>query len=208
MLVTSSRMALSERTAEMRAKPTALPLNSEEETRFWSKVDQSAGPDACWPWMRATNDGYGVVTIRYKQYSAHRIAWELTNRPMTPDEEACHSCDNPPCCNPGHIWPGTTTQNAEDRVTKGRTARHFGSANGAHQHRDRLPRGDAHYARRHPELMARGESHGQAKLTAEQVETIRREYARGGESQEAIGRRLGVSQSLVSKIVRGVLWAE
>jgi len=30
--------------------------------RFWSKVDQSAGPNACWPWTAYRNPGgYGEV---------------------------------------------------------------------------------------------------------------------------------------------------
>jgi len=33
---------------------------------------------------------------------------------------ACHTCDNPICCNPGHLWWGTAAENMQDASAKGR----------------------------------------------------------------------------------------
>jgi hypothetical protein len=35
--------------------------------------------------------------------------------------DACHTCDNPSCINPDHLWPGTRSQNLLDASKKGRT---------------------------------------------------------------------------------------
>jgi hypothetical protein len=92
---------------------------------FWASVDQSGGPDACWPWLKGrTQDGYG--SFRWTdtldgERLAHRIACLLTKGPIPDGMEACHSCDNPPCCNPVQLFLGTNAENVADRVAKGRT---------------------------------------------------------------------------------------
>lgn len=103
------------------ANTARKPLPS---TRFWSKVDNSGGPDACWPWLASRDkDGYGRFSLTHeKRIPAHRFAWELVNGPMQSDLLACHSCDNPPCCNPAHIFPGTQAVNQADKAAKGRAA--------------------------------------------------------------------------------------
>lgn len=88
--------------------------------RFWQKVDQSGGPDACWPWLAACQtDGYGAIKYHGKQRAAHCVAFYLTYGTF-PVYLGCHTCDNPPCCNPAHIFDGTPKDNTQDMVRKNR----------------------------------------------------------------------------------------
>lgn len=86
-------------------------------SRFWSRVDSSGGPDACWPWQGELNDnGYGRLRFGGKMEVAHRVAYELTHGAIPAVRFVCHSCDNPPCCNPAHLWVGTAIDNLRDCV--------------------------------------------------------------------------------------------
>lgn len=89
--------------------------------KFWSKVERGAA-DKCWHWTAGlTKWGYGQTTIAYKSYRAHRLAWAFHNGQPVPDGmSVCHSCDNPACCNPHHLWIGTIKDNTLDMVKKGR----------------------------------------------------------------------------------------
>lgn len=104
---------------------------------FWRRVARSAA-DECWPWTGCTNEkGYGVVggpnrTTR----KAHRIAWELTTG-APPEDCLLHECDNPACCNPAHLVPGSRAQNNADMRARGREQR------GERHHRARLTAADA-----------------------------------------------------------------
>lgn len=96
------------------------------EARFWSKVDQSGGADVCWPWLAARQVGlYGVFHPEHgKTVRAHRYALELSlGRKLAGREMACHRCDNPPCCNPIHLFAATHAENMRDMVEKGRSQR-------------------------------------------------------------------------------------
>jgi hypothetical protein len=103
----------------------AIPQSISE--RFWSKVDRR-GPGECWPWRAAhshQHDGRGVFYIkangRETRVVAPRVAWMLTHGELPPRGVfVCHSCDNPPCCNPAHLWLGTSRDNTLDSMAKGR----------------------------------------------------------------------------------------
>jgi hypothetical protein len=86
--------------------------------RFWSRVDKSG---ACWLWTLSRHDfGYGQVVVKRRPRGAHRVAWELMNGPIPEGMSVLHRCDNPPCCNPAHLFLGTDADNAFDKVRKGR----------------------------------------------------------------------------------------
>lgn len=92
--------------------------------RFWEKV-RVRQPDDCWEWMAHTqHGGYGVFWTgaeRGIKTTAHRFAFELHTGSPAPDGiHVCHSCDNPPCCNPAHLFLGTPSDNMRDMVKKGR----------------------------------------------------------------------------------------
>jgi hypothetical protein len=70
--------------------------------------------------------GYGLISVGAKgegQVYVHRVAWELANGPIPPNTNVLHSCDNPPCCNPEHLYLGTKSDNTRDMMLKGRGSR-------------------------------------------------------------------------------------
>ena len=107
----------------------AKRFTPEEGARaFWAKVDKSAGPDGCWLYMGFRKwDGYGwlarAIDGRATKYmTAHRYAWILTKGMPAEGLHICHRCDNPPCCNPAHLFIGTHDDNMADKRDKGRAA--------------------------------------------------------------------------------------
>ena len=95
---------------------SSLPLLRD---RFWAKVEvRQAGE--CWLWKGAF-DGQrrGHMTVRGRVMKAPRIAWYLTHGDIA-QGYVCHSCDNPSCVNPGHLWLGTCEDNVRDASLKGR----------------------------------------------------------------------------------------
>ena len=149
--------------------------------RFWPKVDTSAGPNACWPWTgHQAPTGYGQIGAGGRSDGvlyAHRVSYELNFGPIPDGLYVCHTCDNPPCVNPGHLFAGTPTENSHDARDKGRLV---------------MPR-------------LRGEDAAPAVLTETQArEIIARRAA--GEKLTDLSRRFGVSESAISQLARGRTW--
>ena len=81
----------------------------------------------CWEYQGFSDgDGYGQAR-RHPEYmeAAHRIVFTELNGPLPTDVFVCHTCDNPPCCNPDHLFAGTAHDNYWDCRRKGRM-RHGG----------------------------------------------------------------------------------
>lgn len=95
--------------------------------RFVARIDQE-DPDGCWPWRGSLwNAGYGRLTGRYQgaafDLRAHRVAYALAVGAVPVEYGVLHRCDNPPCCNPAHLFVGTQAANIADMGAKGRRAR-------------------------------------------------------------------------------------
>jgi hypothetical protein len=97
-----------------------MTLEPPDEARFWSRIVVRDYGD-CWLWTGAKGDfGYGLLRFRGKTAQAHRLAFELTYCKLEAGECVLHRCDNPPCCNPSHLWPGSRADNVADMMVKGR----------------------------------------------------------------------------------------
>lgn len=156
------------------------------DERFWRSVEPSS-ESGCWVWRgRRNKGGYGRIWVRGRSTPAspfggtafaHRWAYERYVAPIPDGLDVCHDCDNPPCCNPDHLFLGTAADNMRDSAVKGR-------------HRD-----------------ARGEANCRARLTSEQVKEIRERLSgRFGERAE-LAREFGVAKSTVSRIALRQAWA-
>lgn len=58
--------------------------------------------------------------VNYKKYKAHRFAYKLFVGELIPGLKICHTCDNPLCVNPKHLYQGTQKQNMTDKVLRNR----------------------------------------------------------------------------------------
>ena len=116
-------------------------------------------------------------------YKAHRFSYLLANGEL-PDNLCCHTCDNPPCCNPKHLWDGTNKQNMEDMVAKGRGENRF-------------------------KLDNVGVKNVACKLTEEQVLAIRAEYTGVPYKNNTteLAKKYMVSTSTISRIITHAIWS-
>jgi hypothetical protein len=75
----------------------------------------------CWPWLGARYPtGYGMIGVDGRAMAASRLAYMLYVAPVPDGWPVCHHCDNPPCCNPRHLFLGTTRLNTQNSWAKGR----------------------------------------------------------------------------------------
>lgn len=88
---------------------------------FNTKVEKT---DGCWNWMGCKDQGgYGQITRDRIGYKAHRLSYELHIGPIPDGLWVLHSCYNPWCANPKHLFLGTRQDNIDDKVRKGRQSR-------------------------------------------------------------------------------------
>lgn len=145
-------------------------------TRFWGKI-RVGKDDECWPWLAHLSCGYGSFSIGRWKIKAHRFAFFLSSGGLLP-ECVCHACDNPPCCNPAHLWAGSRLDNVRDAIVKGRL---------------KMP------------VQFAGERNSNASLNDEKVASIR-SMANLGHNYRAIADAVGCSRSNVCLILRGKRW--
>jgi hypothetical protein len=166
----------------------AMVLTEGDRERFWSKVAIGAA-DECWEWQASRHpQGYGQFQLKRYPVRASRLAWQLTHGPIPDGQHILHKCDNPPCCNPAHLFLGTAGDNNRDRNSKGRSAS-----------------GDRNGTRAHPETRPRGEAHPSAKLSEVQVREVL-ELTRQGRTRNQLAQHFNVCKSTIQWIVRGGNW--
>lgn len=87
---------------------------------FCKRLDMSSR-DSCWEWQGSRYaKGYGCTSYKGRKLHAHRLAWILARGAIPDGMMVCHTCDNPPCCNPNHLFLGTNSDNVRDSIGKGR----------------------------------------------------------------------------------------
>lgn len=144
----------------------------------WARVDMRESTE-CWPWIGGLNRwGYGQCQHDGKAVNASRAAYLEANGQIADGLVVCHSCDNPQCCNPSHLFAATQAENLADCRRKCRA---------------RYRKGKSHHR-------------ATAKLSSEMVREAKRLYE-SGVSQSEIGRRWGVHSSAISRAVRGKTWS-
>lgn len=100
------------------------------EERFWFRVDIKSDNE-CWNWKARIHEGYGKIAHEDTELLAHRLVYEFTYGRIPFGLAVCHTCDNPSCCNPKHLWIGTWADNNRDRAAKDRSADTGGENNGS-----------------------------------------------------------------------------
>jgi uncharacterized protein YbaR (Trm112 family) len=151
-----------------------IKLNSLEDT-FWSYVDKRG---SCWIWLGGVDkDDYGDFRWRINgERKTHRLSYTLAHGAIPKGMLVCHSCDNPRCVNPSHLFLGTPKDNTQDMHRKGRAPVRKGMAVPA------------------------------SKLTEQQVREIRTLYATGEYSQAQLAETYGLSQGSIGDLIRRVTW--
>ncbi len=171
-------MTLNERILDATEDPAFL-------ARFWDKVERVGAGD-CWRWTAsASPQGYGRIGLLWESGRcalalAHRVSWTVAFGIVPEEMCVLHRCDNPPCCNPGHLFLGDRADNYADCRSKGRDS---------------------------PPPYSRGEQKGNSKLTRAEVLAIRWLKTTTFMSQRRISLAFDVSQGLVNKILHRKLWA-
>lgn len=158
------------------------------EDRFWEKVTKN-GPTMphmstpCWVWTGATRHfGYGVINMgghKGRIESAHRVSWVIHYGPIPDNICVLHTCDNPLCIRPDHLFLGTRADNNHDMQQKGRC--------------DRLKR-------------AKGVRHWKAKLTSDKVLEIRARYAKDKPTYISLAKQYDITLQQIYRIVHRQAW--
>lgn len=95
-----------------------------DEDRFLTKLEQNLS-NSCMEYTGCLDrGGYGRVGVGGKDLFAHRYAYELWVGPIPDGLQVRHvTCNNPRCCNPSHLLPGTHPENMADMTAANRQSK-------------------------------------------------------------------------------------
>lgn len=100
-----------------------MECSEEGRAKFWRSVSKAPHPKGCWIWTGSKDDaGYALIRLKKRAVIASRLSYFLANGNLDETLHVCHTCDNPPCVNPAHLFLGTLTDNVRDCTSKGRHA--------------------------------------------------------------------------------------
>lgn len=134
--------------------------------------------NGCWEYAGLRDEkGYGTIWSDGKHQRAHRVAFILCVDDIPEGMQVCHSCDNPPCVNPAHLFVGTNKDNSDDMWVKGRG------------------------------VTSPGQSHGMAKLLEREVLQIKKLIAEGILNSREIGDLYCVHKATIKDIKAGRTWS-
>lgn len=150
---------------------------SDIEILAYIKSQCAEDASKCHIWTRSKDThGYGSILHKGRVFILPRLVWILTWGPIPSGMLVLHSCNTPACCNPGHLWTGTSADNVRDREKKGRGRQR------------------------------KGEGQHKAKLKDCDIISIRQRYAAGGVLQADLGRSFGVGQNTISRVILRQTW--
>lgn len=105
-----------------------VDMSSNDIIRLWAGIEL-AGSDDCWLWTKGCNNGYGYLWLNGQPIIVTRALWFHWYGYDPGSLMVLHTCHNPPCCNPNHLYLGTQVENMQDMFAAKRATRRgeFGS---------------------------------------------------------------------------------
>lgn len=153
------------------------------EQTFWSGVHKT---DTCWFWLRGGERGYGKFSYKGKNRRAHHLSFIFTyNLALDKKLFLCHTCDNPSCVNPAHLYQGNHRTNILDAISRGRAKGQF--------------------TKDSPTAFKRGNFYGVRKLSLELATAIKTDLKTMRQCD--VIRKYNVNRDAVRNISRGDTWA-
>lgn len=145
--------------------------------KFFEIMGIYSNSDECWEWKgRRFSNNYGCLNFGLKNFLAHRISYEIYYGENPGNLLVCHTCDNPPCVNPKHLFLGTYKDNAKDCIDKNR---------------------------KNPKI---GEDKWNRKLCDEDIINIRNLYKLDGHTAKDLSEKYNVDITIIRKIANGIIW--